>query len=179
MADRVLVQQSVPTVELPDGTMGVGMSGEFVVDTRQYNVQVTPTVTAGAYSPGDAFGGKLTWTDVVDDEDGGGITIDSLVVTDKGKQAPDLDLVLFNQDFSPTADNAPFAPSNEDLLNIVAVIPTGDWALFANNAASTRHGIGANFVLIGSNLYGQLVTRTAPTPTAVFNISVRLGIRQD
>jgi hypothetical protein len=182
MADRVIVQNSTPVVDVTiDGvtTPGVAMEGTFIVDTRQLSIAVIPTISAGAYMPGDALGGKLTFENVVGEEDGGGITIDSIIFTSQDRVHPDIDLVMFTTDFAATANNAEFDPSDADLPNIFAVIKSGDWAQFKNAEVSSRAGLGYNGVLVGQHAYGQMVIRSAVSFTGTDHISVRIGVRQD
>ena len=81
----------------------------------------TPTVTVGAYSALDAVGGKLEFTDVCTSFNNTG-QITQGHIKDAAKQNALLILVLFDRDFTATADNAPFAVSDADLLNVCAVL---------------------------------------------------------
>lgn len=182
MSDRLIVQQNLPTVDvtLEDGTVvkGIHLLGELTVITQQTVVEATPTITAGAYSSGDALGGLLTFENVVE-ADGDGFTIDGFVITDLGKQSANIDLVLFDDSFTATADNAAFDPSDTDLLKCLGVIPSGAYSEFNDSGVMRRSGIGFNGVLVGTSLYGQLVVRGTPTYTSTTDLTVRLYIRRD
>ena len=148
------------------------------------DVHVTPVVTVGAYSALDAVGGKLEFEDVCTPYSNSGI-IKQAHVSDKAKQLSLLYLVLFDQDFTATADNAPFAVSDADLLNVVAVITFGvaNYASFDANAFATMGLVGIDvnmpFVLVegGTSLFGQLyVVTSTPTYASTSDLSVGLII---
>ena len=141
----------------------------------------TPTITAGAYSAGDAVGGLLTF-DIIQNHNIGGI-IKSVVITDKAKQSVEFDLVLFNQTFTPTADNAAFDVSDADLLNCVGVanIPTTAYMDFVDNSVAI---VGNLFVSAKSaddngKLYGQLITRGTPTYASTSDLQIRVIMEVD
>lgn len=184
MSDRILVQNSVPLVdvELPDGTTesGVALYGEFTINTHQRNVAVTPTVTAGAYGLKDAVGGLMTFADVCE-EDLQAITIDSICVTDKSNTSPVLKLVLFDREVTTVADNAAFDVADSDLQYIIAVvdIAAATWHSFADNAMNTKHALGINADLPGTDIYGQLFCTATPTLASTSDITVTLRLRND
>ncbi len=162
-------------------------------DTQTRIITVTPVVTAGAYSANDALGGLLVFKDALLP----GLVQTGVILTvtllDAASQDAATDLVLFNQTFTATADNAAFAPSDADLLNCLGVISiaAGDYATFSGNSIATvrNAGFGAKSVdTIGAqtgtstgdgNLYGQLVTRATPTYAATSDISVTITVLQD
>ncbi len=154
-------------------------SDQSVVLVAQSGIVVaqTPTVTAGAYSAGDAVGGKLTFANAVR-ASGGSARVVSVVIADKNKQNVELELWLFNQDFTPTADNAAFAVSSSDLLNCVGVvrINTSDYASASANGVAT---VPVGDLLVeasgGSTLYGQLKCVGAPTYASTSDIGVKVG----
>lgn len=138
----------------------------------------TPTITAGAYTAKDAVGGKLTFAGV-----GNKGLINSLVISDKTTQAAELVLVLFDQDFTPTADNAPFDPSDADLANcggFIRVIAS-DYQAFADNGVATLTGIGLPYKLAaaGTSLYGQLMCTGTPTYASTSDLTAKLGVIED
>ena len=120
----------------------------------------TPTITAGAYAANDAVGGLLTFANVARGQHTGVVT--TVVISDLAAQGVDLELVLFGAAFTATLDNAPFDPSDPDLLNCVGVIPVTNHFAFADNGLSQRRNVGLWFESQSENLYGQLVTRGAP-----------------
>lgn len=149
-------------------------SGRVVTSVSQ-----TPTITAGLYAADDALGGKLTFANAVRWTAGSG-RIKKVIVVDLGSQDAVTDLVLFNQDFTATADNAAMDPSDGDVANCVGHISlvAADYATFANNSVATKE-VDFPFVLTGTSLYGQLVTRGTPTYTSTSDIKVILVIEQD
>lgn len=137
----------------------------------------TPTVTAGAYSANDAVGGLLTFANAAR-ASGGGIIIDAITLIDLASQAAVLDLVLFDQTFTNTADNAAFDPSDADLANVIDVIQVSTYATFADNSVGYRKGLGIACKLAGTSLFGQLVTRGTPTYAGTSDITVIAHVRQ-
>ena len=148
------------------------------------DIHVTPVVTVGAYSALDAVGGKLEFEDACTPYSNSG-SIKQAHVSDKNKQNALLYLVLFDQDFTATADNAPFAVSDADLLNVVGVITFGvaNYSSFNANSFASMGLVGIDvnvpFVLVegGTSLFGQLyVVTSTPTYASVSDLSVGLII---
>jgi len=146
------------------------------------DIHVTPTITAGAYSALDAVGGKLEFENACTAFSSSG-HISQAHISDKGKQNALLYLVLFDQDFTATADNAAFAVSDADLLNVIAVIEfsVANYASFnANSWVSTGFlglEVGVPFQLVdgGTSLFGQLFVKTStPTYTSTSDLTVGL-----
>jgi hypothetical protein len=148
-------------------------------------VSETPTITAGAYSSLDAVGGKLEFENVCTPYGSSGVIVQAQI-TDKAKQDALLILTLFDRDFTPTADNAAFAISDADLLNVVAVLqfPVADYVDYANNSIATMGILSAiiqtPFVLVegGTSLFGQLMVKTStPTYVTTSDLTVSLTIK--
>lgn len=159
------MDKAVPTVLVPTG-------GKVV------RISVTPTITAGAYSAGDAVGGLLTFSNAAR-ASGGSIVIEAAVLIDYDQELAPIELVLFDRTFTNTADNSPFDPSDADLANVVGVIPFSTYYSFNDNSVAPRSALGLAAKLNGTDLFGQLVVRTAPTYTATSDISVILHIIQN
>jgi hypothetical protein len=140
-------------------------------------IDQTPTITAGAYVAGDAVGGLLTFANAARSQHTGVVT--TVVVSDLAAQGVDLELVLFGATFTATADNAPFDPSDADLLNRVGVIPIDNHFAFNDNGISQRRNVGLWFQSQSENLYGQLVTRGAPTYASTSDLRVTLVVALD
>ena len=140
----------------------------------------TPTITAGIYSANDAVGGLITFTNAVSPDLRTG-TIQAFILIDDGLQSDATELHLFDRAFTPTADNAAFAPSDADLLNHLGYVElaTGDYTDFATNSVGFVKNQKLPFVLNGTSLFGQLVTRGTPTYTATDDLTVKLVIIQD
>jgi hypothetical protein len=156
-----------------------GQHYERIMAGPPIRIAQTPTISTGIYAAGDAVGGLLTFTGAARYSGGGGI-IQSVAILDLDQERAPLELVLFNQSFTNSADNAAFDPSDADLANIVAVIPISQWFNFFDNAVGVAANLAVPFQLAGTaNLFGQLVTRGTPTYTATSDISVILGIIQE
>ena len=146
-------------------------------------ISVTPAISAaGIYAAGDALGGLLTFANAADSDYGSGV-IQALVVIDNDQEMDGLELHLFNQAFTPTANNAPFDPTDADLENWIGFleVAAGDYADLNDNSAAILRNQNLPFNLVsgGTSLFGQLVTRATPTYTAVDDIIVKLIIQQD
>lgn len=152
---------------------------------------VTPVISAAAiYASGDAVGGKLTFEGALLTGKGTGIVADVVIVDNDKENAP-MDLVLFSSDFTATADNAAFDPSDADMLTClgrISILST-DYASFNDNSVATVRGASAMLGVksdeirssggFTGKLYGQLVVRSTPTYTAVNDITVKLTVLQD
>lgn len=145
-------------------------------------IAVTPTVSASpAYTAGDSIGGKISLASAVRAAGLGG-TINSITVTDKGKQSAPIDVVFFNADptNSTFTDNGALTIHDTDLLTIVAVVPIVSWSAFADNSVGYANGLGIAFkIATGTTLYACLVNRGTPTYTATTDIQVTVGILPD
>jgi len=154
-------------------------------------ISVTPVVTAaGAYQAGDAVGGLMTFTQAAHKDVGSG-AIKAVILIDNDKEDDAMELHIFNQTFTPTADNAAFDPTDADLANYAGGViitaaaastgthSTGYLNLTDNSVSTTQVDIPFNLVTGGTSLFAQLVTRGTPTYTAVTDITVKLVIVQD
>jgi hypothetical protein len=143
-----------------------------------FDVAVTPTVTNGAYSPGDIVGALLTFASVarVNDE---AVLITGAQVVSKAAVTPSLTLILFNADPSSTTktDNAAYSLNSADAFRVVAAIPlNGGWTDHGtpNSTRVDNLGIVAKPVSGGRDLYGLLIDGTGATLTSTGDIQVRL-----
>jgi len=155
--------------------------GRLVIATSGDTISQTPTVTAGAYVANDAVGGLLTFANAARVSGGGGV-IKTVVIVDDAGQDVEMELWLFNQTFTAMVDNAPWAPAEADLENLVGVISTEDSAqgwLDAGTPSTITIDVATRYDLAGTSLFGQLVTRGAPTFAATDDISVHVGLLQD
>lgn len=142
----------------------------------------TPTITAGAYGALDAVGGLLTFTGLFKEQNAGGINV-GMVITDKSKQGAGLVLVLFNQTFTATADNAAFDPSDADLLNCIGYVEvaSGDYQAFTDNSMAVGAStIPMRSVTVNGTIFGQLyLPADTPTYVSTSDIQVRLIATSD
>ena len=164
------VPVSIPASELHIGQVG----GEGIT------ISQTPTVTAaGIYAAGDAVGGLLTFANAARVSGGGGV-IKNMIIIDDDKETGALELWLFNQTFSATADNAPFTVSDADLENCIGVISTvnGDWFAAADNQVADVEA-SKRYDLTGTSMFGQLVTRGTQTYTTTTDLTVKIALLRD
>ncbi len=142
-------------------------------------ISQTPTVTAGLYAANDVVGGLLTFANAVRNSGGGGIVKSMIILDDAGQDAA-LELWLFNQTFTAIADNGVWAPSEADLRNLVAIIATADGSYYAAGTPSAaRVEASQRYDLVGTSLFGQLVTRGGPTYVATDDVTVILEVLYD
>jgi len=149
-------------------------------------VTATPTITAGAYSAGDAVGGLLEFEGVASPYDRGAIIVAATLI-DKAAQKALMRLILFDRTFTPTADNAPFDPTDADLANVLKYLTFAatDYISFNDNSMAQRLGdlgdaVLASVVLAegGTSLFGQLVTGGTPTYASTSDLIVKLTIER-
>jgi hypothetical protein len=150
-------------------------------------IRQTPTITAGAYSAADAVGGLLTFADVGVGYQGD-VKITKVIVIDDAAQAAALDLWLYSEEFTPSADNAAFSPSDADNQHCVAVvhIAAADYGSGDDNSVAhvecdlpvTLSGISAGSGgLYGLDLYGQLTCLATPTFAATDDLTIVLVVQ--
>ena len=151
-----------------------------VVSGNQITITQTPTITAGAYTSGDALGGLLTFGGATILASGSGI-IQKVVITDDDNELQPIDLVLFNQTFGATADNAAFAPSDADLQNCIGHISVAatNYSSFDDNAVATKRNVGFPFTAVGTGLFGQMVIRDVGGYAATDDITIKITILMD
>lgn len=146
----------------PDGTHTADLAGRVVtgsdgalyVDPRRktVRVQVTPTITAGAYTSGDSVGGQQTIAGAVR---AGALSgrILGVTVLDKSQAARNpMDLVFFDRSVTVPADNAVFTVSDADMINCLGIIQ-----LTANSYNTAWAGTPANSI---ASLPNTLVAST-------------------
>lgn len=145
-------------------------------------IVVYPVISLGIYAAGDAIGGMLTFADACPEFIGSG-TITKVEIIDDDKEMAPIDLVLFDRAFTPTADNAPFDPTDADMENCIGYISVAatDYVAFNDNSVaakmSGRH-MPFDFDLVngGKDLFGQMVMRSTPTYTAAGDITVKITV---
>jgi len=151
-------------------------------------IEQTPTITAGIYSTGDALGGKLTFEYAAKRANGEGRIV-SITIVDQADQKAAIDLVLFDQDFTATADNAAIAILDADAVNIIQTITllAADYVDTGANSVITKGNIQKRYKCkeswsdnnTGKKLYGQLIVRGTPTYAATDDITVKLEVEYD
>jgi len=141
----------------------------------------TPTITTSAYTAKDAVGGLLTFTDAGRGVHGSGV-VHAVTIIDKDAESAELVLVLFNQSFTPTADNAAFDPSDADLAKCIGKVKVAatDYQAFNDNGIGQVRNVGLPFQAVADgNLYGQLMCTGTPTYTGTSDLIVMIHVLQD
>jgi len=164
-------------MELINGTYWIPVA------TASKTISQTPTVTAGAYTAGDAVGGLLTFAGAARYPGGGGVMKNVFIVDDAGQDA-ELELWLFNQTFTAIADNAAWSGVSEaDLENCIGVVSTetSDQGWMAAGTPSVCDiEVAKGYNLVGTSLFGQLVSPTdTPTFAATDDVTVKVMLLQD
>ena len=201
MADYDLTQgESVPSTmktkyeDMGDGTHALvvsaaGSSGSVTllagenhvgqVGSESITIIANPTVTAGAYTAGDCVGGVLTFAGAARNTGGGGVIKNMIIVDDAGQDAA-LELWLFDQTFTAPGDNAPWAATEAELHNLVAIANSVDGTWFATGTPSVNVvEVSQQYTCAATSLFGQLVTRGTPTYVATDDVSVKICLLQD
>jgi hypothetical protein len=145
------------------------------------NLPATLTVsTSPAYTSGDAMGGLLTFANAAAVAGGSGLLLAATALCKTPALLPILELWLFDQTFTPTADNAPFAPSDADMAKCLGVVPIAAWYDDTANSLATWRGVQPYVLAAGGTaLFGQLVTRTAVTLGSTTDIVVVAQVTRD
>jgi hypothetical protein len=149
------------------------------------NKSATPVITASvAYHADDALGGKLTFSDVV--RDVGNLTkrsglLHSIKITDGAKQKAAMDLILFNADFTATADHAAMDVIAADAVNLIHPISVspGDYIDVASRSFAVLSNLSIPVKLGSAHMYAQLVVRGTPTFAAASDIAVEIRFIPD
>lgn len=123
-------------------------------------VQIPGIGTGSAYADGDAFGTLITWHNVLRAEKPSGTIVGALLfdLDDEGLQ---VDVPLFTQGITVTADNSAFAPSDADLLFCRAIVPITEFYNWGSNQFGQYTGSPKWLRADGPNLYTQCVIRGA------------------
>ena len=154
---------------------------------QQHFVEATPTIEASsAYSAGDSIGAAVISLAGATAGDGGtgsethGGMIQSVILTDLGKQSAEIDVVFFDVNPSNTTftDNAALDVDDVDLLNIVGVAAVTTWKDFSDNSVGQILNLSIPFVLEdgGNTLYAALVSRGTPTYASTADLTLRVGV---
>lgn len=139
-------------------------------------IKVTPTITAGAYSANDAVGGKLEFPGVSVQHG----LLHSITIIDKANQKAAMNLVLFDDDFTPDADNAAFSVEADGIDNIVGIvaISADDYVTIGSIAVATIRNLSLPIknTIESGKLYGQLMTTGTPTYASTTDLIIKAGI---
>lgn len=127
-------------------------------ETRTVVVQVPGIHTGSAYADGDAFGTKLHFENVFRPGKHSG-TIVGAFYLDNADAGYAKDLPLFIRDFTQTADDSAFGPSDGDLLACRGVVQIATAFNWANNQWYQATNVGLWIAGESPHLWTQLVER--------------------
>ena len=135
---------------------------------------VTPTITAGAYSAGDVVGGLLTFT-LANTRGADGI-VRSVRIADGDNEKAACKLWLFAEQPITIADNAAFAPTDNDISKCVGVIAfaAADYTTASANAFAAKHERGIDFTDTNGTLWGYLVADATPTYGTTTDLTITI-----
>lgn len=144
------------------------------MERLQY-AKATPTITSGAaYATGNAIGGMLTFAGA---GNRGFSAVYSVAIIDESGQSAAVDLILFDQPFTPTADKSAIAISAADSRNAIGCVKflATDYSAVGTPSVALKSSIflGATSAS-DNNLYGQLVSRGTPTYTTTTALTVKI-----
>lgn len=190
----------------PDGTHTADLAGRVVtgsdgalyVDPRRKTVrlQVTPTITAGAYTSGDSVGGQQTIANAVRAGALSGRII-SVSILDKSQAARNaMDLVFFDRSVTVPADNAVFTVTDADMINCLGIIqitassyntawagtPANSIASLPNTLVSSTYNPSTfpfPIVCNSTDLYMAIVIRGTAAYSSTSDLVISLTIEQD
>jgi hypothetical protein len=170
-------------------------------NTVQIRDQITRPADATAYAAGDVISEVTSndhftfgTTQGIDDRLGppgtNSCTINAAILWSSANQSTKLDaeLWLFTADIVNVADNSAFAPTDTEMLTLVAIVPFYSYNWRVGIATSGADGnavcFSANFDTpvrcgAGGKLFGQLVARNAYTPVSGEIFTVDLVGSQD
>ena len=166
-------------IGLTQGTVNLG-DIDIPITSYGTTVALIPAISAAAiYHAGDAVGGLLTFANSARVAGSGGVIKSVLLVDDSGTDVA-LELWLFNVMFGAIADHAAWAPVEADLEKLIGVIYStdGTWAAAGTPSANTIEA-SIRYDLVGTSMFGQLVTRGTPTFAAVDDVTVKVQLLQD
>lgn len=145
---------------------------------------VTPTITvnASAYESGDAIGGKITLSDVMD-VSGGSAILDSILMTDEDNQKPVGKWYIFQSDPSGSTltDDIAAAIAVADLSKLLGVVDvaSGDWHSTDTKGFAVKVNLNLGMKASGSkHLYAAYVTTGTPTFTGTTKFKARFTFRR-
>ena len=143
---------------------------------RPSKATVTPTITAGAYSAGDVIGGLLTFF-LANTRGADGI-VRSVRIADRDDEKAAVKLWLFAEQPITIADNAAFAPTDNDISKCIGVLAfaAADYTTAATgwNAFVAKHEQGIDFTDTNGTLWGYLVADATPTYGTTTDLTITI-----
>ncbi|KKN69411.1 hypothetical protein LCGC14_0441380 [marine sediment metagenome] len=147
------------------------------------NVEVfsyTFTPDTSAYTSGFAFGPKAEITNFARATGEGGIIHTTVTIDTEGK-SPEMDIFLFEVDFTGQSDNTAFNVSDSEMLTSIGTISitTANWKPGALNSVATVPNQGHTFQVTGTSLFVQAVIRATPTYAGGQTFKIRFKVIQE
>ena len=156
----------------------------FAFNDEQRNTSsqcITPTITAGAYTAGDAVGGQMDFDLALGLERKSGLVRSARVVDASGAKSP-LWVFCFDQDFTEASDNAAIAYSIADISHAILIVSvtTPDYTeLGVNGTVAQIEDIDKRVKGTDTYLRCQMQTISAPVYNDVNELTVCLDILKD
>lgn len=153
---------------------------DTTIQLKTNTVEVTPTITAGAYSDGDIVGGLLTFPDATKIARTGLLVSAELV--DEADQGAAIDVTCFSASVTVAADNAANALSDDDARKVVASfsIATTDYKDHGGVKIASKQSINDAFRSSDGKLYCQMVLNgSTPTYAATNDVTLKIDVLQD
>lgn len=154
--------------------------------TIEQNIQVTPTISASAYTSGFQLGSIMTLANAVRFESNtsiGTAFLSEITILDKDSQNAAIDIFFFNT--SPTlvsTDHAAFDITDANLVaQCIGVVSVGtSYSASASNSVSSVSNLNkAIYTTVGSNIYAVAVVRATPTYTTTTSLQFQFNFLVD
>ena len=129
---------------------------------RQWRIPISVSTTA--YTANDAVGQLIKLDGAARGPIGCGAIV-SVTVIDLSDQGAALALAIFDNIFTPTADNSAMAVSDADAVKCIGQLPilTTDYTDFGGFKIATVMNQWLGYQCVDGNLYAQLLTTGTPT----------------
>jgi hypothetical protein len=147
--------------------LSVSSSGEQYVIGRkdQQRIAVTSaglTTATTSYTAGDQVGTQFTFANAARVTGGSGVITGVSLVSAQDAIGP-MDLIVSRSSMTLAADNAAYAISDADALNVLWLIPLqGAWDI-GNNRLCQAMNLALPYDCSGTSLFGGLITRAGHT----------------
>ena len=180
--DKLVTGTVIGDVNVAAITAGETHIGEVATPSKQ--IQVTPTITAGAYSIGDVIGGIQTLTAAAR-VNATCTTLDTLTIRDKAMQDADIKLWFFDQ--NPTSgsydDNDALDIDDADLAFCLGCLRmlSSDYDDATDNSIATLRNQGLKLTPTGgaSDLYAIAEIETADSYASTSDLTFVYEFSQD
>ncbi len=165
-------------------TLNVDANGDLRVNAKdRFIVKTTPTVTAGAYTAADCFGGKQTIANAARVSGGGG-TIRAVSMFDEGPNilASDIEVIFFDSDPSGStfSDNAALAIVDADGPKILGSVILSNRRDTGDGGFLYERNLDIPYVCSGStSLYAAAVQLDTTAPDATDGITFIYHLERD